>query len=48
MAMARYENGQTMTEYALIMSVVAVVTTVAYVTFGTRSSPLFSRVIACL
>ncbi len=47
-AMQRGESGQTMTEYALIVSAVAIVAIVAYVTLGTTITTLIQKVVACL
>ena len=41
-------SGQTMTEYALILSAVAIVAIVAYVTLGTTITSLVNTVVACL
>jgi Flp pilus assembly pilin Flp len=45
---AEYENGQTMTEYALILAAIAIVAIVAYTTLGTTITALVNKVIACL
>lgn len=42
--MAEYRRGQTMTEYALILSAVAVVVFVGYQTMGTTINSLLSNV----
>jgi Flp pilus assembly pilin Flp len=42
------ESGQTMTEYALILSAVAIVAIVAYMTLGTTITTLIQKVVACL
>jgi Flp pilus assembly pilin Flp len=42
------ENGQTMTEYALILAAIAIVAIVAYTTLGTTIVTLVNKVIACL
>ena len=42
------ENGQTMTEYALILAAIAIVAIVAYTTLGTTIVTLVDKVIACL
>ena len=42
------ENGQTMTEYALILAAIAIVAIVAYTTLGTTITALVQKVIACL
>jgi Flp pilus assembly pilin Flp len=42
------ENGQTMTEYALILAAIAIVAIVAYTTLGTTIVSLVNKVIACL
>jgi len=44
----RLEVGQTMTEYALILSAIAIVAIVAYMTLGTTIVALVNKVIACL
>ena len=41
-------EGQTMTEYALIMAAIAIVAIVAYTTLGTTIGTLVNNVIACL
>jgi Flp pilus assembly pilin Flp len=41
-------NGQTMTEYALILAAIAIVAIVAYTTLGTTIVDLVNKVIACL
>jgi Flp pilus assembly pilin Flp len=41
-------QGQTMTEYALIMAAIAIVAIVAYMTLGTTITDLVNKVIACL
>ncbi len=41
-------DGQTMTEYALIMAAIAIVAIVAYMTLGTTITDLVNKVIACL
>jgi len=42
------EDGQTMTEYALILAAIAIVAIVAYTTLGTTIVALVNKVIACL
>ncbi len=42
------QDGQTMTEYALIMAAIAIVAIVAYTTLGTTITDLVNKVIACL
>ncbi|HKD66751.1 MAG TPA: Flp family type IVb pilin [Candidatus Binataceae bacterium] len=44
----REEEGQTMTEYALILAAIAIVAIVAYTTLGTTIVALVNKVIACL
>jgi Flp pilus assembly pilin Flp len=41
-------NGQTMTEYALILAAVAIVAVVAYTLLGTTITTLLNNVVACL
>ncbi len=47
-AMVEREDGQTMTEYALILAAIAIVAIVAYTTLGTTIVTLVNKVIACL
>ena len=42
------EEGQTMTEYALILAAVAIVAVVAYTTLGTTITTLLNNVVKCL
>ncbi len=42
------QDGQTMTEYALILAAIAIVAIVAYTTLGTTIVALVNKVIACL
>jgi Flp pilus assembly pilin Flp len=42
------ENGQTMTEYALILAVVAVVAVVVYITLGSTIASVLTTVIGSL
>jgi Flp pilus assembly pilin Flp len=42
------QDGQTMTEYALILAAIAIVAIVAYTTLGTTIVTLVNKVIACL
>jgi Flp pilus assembly pilin Flp len=46
--LAKQEDGQTMTEYALILAAIAIVAIVAYTTLGTTIVTLVDKVIACL
>ena len=41
-------RGQTMTEYALILTAIVIVAVVAYTTLGTTITALVNEVIACL
>ena len=47
-ALVEREDGQTMTEYALILAAIAIVAIVAYTTLGTTIVTLVNKVIACL
>jgi Flp pilus assembly pilin Flp len=42
------QSGQTMTEYALILAVVAVVAVATYITLGTTITSTLNKVISCL
>ena len=42
------EEGQTMTEYALILAAIAIVAIVGYTTLGTTIGTLVNKVVACL
>jgi len=42
------ESGQTMTEYALILAVVAVVAVAAYITLGTAIVTVIQDIVKCL
>jgi Flp pilus assembly pilin Flp len=44
----REENGQTMTEYALILAAVAIVAIVGYLALGTAVTTLINNVVKCL
>jgi Flp pilus assembly pilin Flp len=44
----RRPEGQTMTEYALILAAIAIVAIVAYTTLGTTIVSLVNKVIGCL
>ena len=42
------KKGQTMTEYALILAVVAVVAVATYITLGTKITTVLTTVVSCL
>jgi Flp pilus assembly pilin Flp len=45
-SMVRREHGQTMTEYSVVLTVIVIVTMVAYIALGDQVATLFQRIAA--